>query len=113
MPGPRQPTEQEREALIQFARLEISLDDLCGHLQGVLQIDFSLKERRLTSHLNAEPGIRLEKKYVLDAAQQKEKGVISARQLSDWAAMLIMNDCYDWEGLDQQAVDQLNDLALL
>jgi hypothetical protein len=79
----------------------------------VLQIDFGLKERRLTCHLNAEPGIQLEKKYVLDVVQQREQGVISARQLSDWAAMLRMNDSYDWEGLDEQAVDQLNDLALL
>jgi len=113
MPGSRQPTAQEREALIQFARLEISLDDLCKRLQGVLQIDFGLKERRLTSHLSAENGVRLENKHVLDALERRGKRAISARQLSDWAAMLIMNDAYDWEGLDEQTVDQLNNLAVL
>ncbi len=114
MSGPRQPTDHEREALIQFARLEISLDDLCSRLQGMLTVEFGSTERRLTSHfLATEPGIQIEKKLVQHAVVQQSKGAITARQLSDWAAMLIMNDAYDWEGLDEQTVDQLNEFALL
>lgn len=114
MSVPRQPTNQEREALAQFARLDISLDDLCGRLREMLTIDFGSKERRLTSHfLPAEPGIQVEKQHVQHALDQRTKGMISARQLSDWAAMLIMNDAYDWQSLEEDKIDQLNELALL
>ena len=65
MPVRRQPTNQEREALVEFARLEISLDDLCGRLREMLTIDFGSKERRLNSQfLAAEPGIQIEKQHV-------------------------------------------------
>ena|SRR5580692_8440900 len=114
MMAPRQPTNQERETLAQFARLEISLVDLCSRLQGMLMIDFNSKERRLTSHLlDAEPGIQIEKHHVQHAVEERTRGAITARQLSDWAAMLIMNTAYDWEGLDEQVIDELNELALL
>ncbi len=45
MPVRRRPTNQERETLVQFARLEISLDDLCCRLREMLTIDFGSKER--------------------------------------------------------------------
>jgi hypothetical protein len=114
MPNPRQPTNYEREALVQFARLEISLDDLCSRLQGMLTVDFGSKQRRLTSNfLAAEPGIQIEKQILQHAVDHRSSGAITARQLSDWAAMLIMNDAYEWEGLDEQVIDQLNEFALL
>jgi len=114
MLAPRQPTNQEREALVQFARLEISLEDLCSRLQGMLTIDFNSKERRLTSRLlDAEPGIQIEKQHVQHALEERTRGAITARQLSNWATMLIMNTAYDWEGLDEQVIDELNELALL
>jgi hypothetical protein len=113
MVAPRRPSTQEREALVQFARLEISLDDLCSRLQGMLSIDFSSKERHLTSHLiDAEPGIEIEKQHVQHALEERTRGAITTRQLSDWAGMLIMNTAYDWEGLDEQVIDELNELAL-
>ena len=92
MLAPRQPTNQEREALVQFARLEISLEDLCSRLPGMLTIDFNSKERRLLSRLlDAEPGIQIEKQHVQHALEERTRGAITAQQLSDWAAMLIMN----------------------
>ena len=110
----RQPTSQEREALVQFARLEISLDDLCSRLRGMLTIDFNSMQRRLTSHLlDAEPGIQIEKQHIQHALEERTRGAITARELSDWAATLIMNAAYDLEGLDEQDVDELNELALL
>jgi len=114
MPVRRQPSNQEREALVQFARLEISLDDLCGRLREMLTIDFGSRERRLNSQfLLAEPGIQIEKQHVRRALDQRTKGVITARELSDWAAMLIMNEAYDWQELDEDDIDKLNELALL
>ena len=81
MPVRRRPTNQEREALVEFARLEISLDDLCCRLREMLTIDFGSKERRLNSQfLAAEPGIQIEKQHVQHALDQRTKGVIAARQ---------------------------------
>ena len=114
MPVRRRPTNQEREALVEFARLEISLDDLCGRLREMLAINFGSKERRSNSQfLAAEPGIQIEKQHFQHAVDQRTKGVIAARQLSDWAAMLIMNDAYDWQELDEDDIEKLNELALL
>lgn len=80
----------------------------------MLIINFLPKERRLTSRfLDTEAGIQIEKKFLQHAVDQQSKGAITARQLSDWAAMLIMNTAYDWEGLDEEVIDQLNELALL
>lgn len=111
--SPRLPTDDERGALLQYARLEISLDELCRRLEGMLTIDFRPKERRFTSHfLVTEPGIPVEKKFLQHAVDQRNKGTITAPQLSDWAAVLIMNDSYDWEWLDEQDVELLNELAL-
>ena len=38
MVAPRQPTNQECEALVQFAGLEISLEDLCSRLQDDCEV---------------------------------------------------------------------------
>ncbi len=92
MVAPPQPAIQEREGLVEFTRLEISRDDLCSRLQGTLIIDFNSKERRLTSCLlDAEPGFQIEERHVRHALEEQTRGAITARQLSDWAAMLIMN----------------------
>jgi hypothetical protein len=58
-------------------------------------------------------GIQIEKQHVQHTLEERTWGAITAQQLSDWAAMLIMNTAYDWEGLDEQAIDELNELALL
>jgi len=111
---PRQPNPGERDLLERFARMEISLADLCRNLQGMLSVEFGLYQRRLTSHfLAAEPGIRIEKQHVQNALDRRRAGQISERDLSDWAAMLQLNDAYDWEGLDEEEIAQsLNELSV-
>jgi hypothetical protein len=42
------------------------------------------------------------------------RGEITTEQLSDWAAMLLANPSYDWEGPDEDEIaDWLNDISLL
>ena len=95
--------------------MEITLPQLCQLLQGMLTIDFGVQERRLTSHfLTAEPAIQIEKQHIQNAIDQRKRGCITDRELSDWAAMLLMNDAYDWQGTDEDEVaDSLNDLSTL
>ncbi len=39
---------------------------------------------------------------------------ISTQELSDWAAMLLMNDAYDWQGPDEEQISEwLNEIVLL
>ena len=111
--NPRQPNSGERDLLARFARMEIPLAEVCRSLQGMLSVDFGLYERRLTSHFLAfEPRIRIEKHHIQNALDMRSKGGISERELSDWAAMLLMNDTYDWEGPDEEEIAaSLNELS--
>lgn len=112
-PAPRQPTSKERELLARFARLEISLTVLCLRFRTMMSVDFGEHGRRLTSRfLPAEPPIRIEKQHIHNALSRRSTGGISERELSDWAAMLLMNDAYDWEGADEEEIaESLNELS--
>jgi hypothetical protein len=72
-------------------------------------------QRRLTSHfLLPQPGVRVELWHIRNAMGKHERGEITARELSDWAAMLLLNDAYDWEGPDEDEIAEwLNDISFL
>ena len=112
-PIPRQPTPAERELMAGFARMEVSLGELCDQLEGMLTVDFGKGVRRLTSQfLAAEPAIRIELCDIQHARNQNSGGTVSDRELSEWAAMLLMNDAYGWEGTDEEEIaDSLNQLS--
>jgi hypothetical protein len=79
-------TSAERETLSQFARLEISLDELRSRLSDVLDVDFGPTERRLSRHfLLPEPGIRIEKDHIRNALDKHSKREISVGDISAWA----------------------------
>lgn len=154
--GFREATADELETLAQFARLQVSLEELRGRLVGMLEFDFGSREaakevgeqsstrferiidpkgrtlpgsaaqklydaagdlvaeRRLTSYfLLPEPGVRIERWHIENALNKLRRREITEQQLSDWAAMLLLNEAYDWEGPDEDFIaDQLNELAL-
>jgi hypothetical protein len=114
-PTPRPPTAEEREWLGQFVHMEITLDELLARLNGAITLEISPTERRLTSHLTPQfPSVRVEKRDVQTAIERYRKGEISERRLVRWAAMLLMNDVYDWEGPDEDEIAEvLNDLAMV
>ena len=46
--------------------------------------------------------------------EQHERGRVTKRELSDWAAMLLMNDAYNWDGADEEEIaEALNERAIL
>src|SRR5438874_1340517 len=114
-PNRRAPTRNERKALEKFARLEISLEELKRRLGEMLAFNFGKEERRLTSYfLLAQPGVRVEKKYIQAAMGKHARGEISTEQLADWATMLLLNDAYDWQGPEEEEIAAwLNDISLL
>jgi hypothetical protein len=95
--------------------MEISMSELGDRLHGMLTFDFGPHERRLISRfLRAAPSIRIEKRHIQKAVEQHERGRVTKREQSDWAAMLLMNDAYDWEGPDEEEIaEALNELAIL
>ena len=131
-------TEDERETLAQFARLEISLQELKNRLAGMLEIDFRhvevpgieetsrftteqviepqqpMAERKLTSYfLLPQPGIRIEKWHIKNALDKHSREEITDNELGDWATMLLLNEAYDWEGPDEDEIaEMLNELSL-
>ncbi len=106
---------RERRALEQFARLEISREELQRRLGKMLEVNFAPEERRLTSYfLFAQPGVRIELENIQAAMDKHARGEISTEQLADWATMLLLNDAYDWQGpKEEQIADWLNDISML
>jgi len=99
--------------LAQFARLEISLAELIRAFEGMLSVEFGPTERRLTSRfLCAEPGIRIEKELITNALEKRKKGGVAEGELFDWAAMLLLNDAYEWQGPDEEIAEVLNEHEL-
>lgn len=114
-PERRVPAGRERRALERFARLEISLEELERCLGEMLVVNFGEEERRLTSYfLLAQPGVRVEKKYIQAAMDKHAQGEISTEQLADWATMLLLNDAYDWQGPEEEEIaGWLNEISML
>jgi len=108
-------TRKQRKALERYASTEISIEELRESLQGVLEFDFKDQERRLTTHYGTpEPGVRIEMRHIRNAMDRHARGDLTTEELADWAAMLLLNDAYDWEGPDEDEIaDLLNDLSTL
>ncbi len=108
-------TKKQRRALEQYAEMRISIEEFRERLRGVLEFDFKDQERKLTTHYGApEPGVRIEMRHIRDAMDRHARGEITTEQLSDWAAMLLLNHAYDWEGPDEEQIAEwLNDISLL
>ncbi|HTU49754.1 MAG TPA: hypothetical protein VMF56_04120 [Acidobacteriaceae bacterium] len=82
-------------------------------LGGMLKLEFGSEKRTLTSYfLVSEPGIRIEKEHIRRAMEKRRTGEISDDELYRWAIMVLLNDAYLWEGLDEdEIVDALHNLA--
>ncbi len=100
--------------MAKFARLEVSMEQLCEHLHGMLEVNFGPTERRLISYfLLPEPGVRVTKDDIRCVLDKQWKGEISERELSEWASMLMLNEAYDWSGPDEDEIaDTLNELSM-
>lgn len=103
------------ESLQKFARLEITLDELAQHLGPLLEHDFGTSERRLAWHyILPDPHIRIEMSHIRNAMDKHSRGEITTERLSDWAALLLLNEAYDWEGPDEEEIAEwLNEISLL
>lgn len=111
----RYATDEELRILAHYARLEISLEELKKHLAGMLEFHFDCPERRLTSYfLPPKEPIRIEVKHIRNAMEKHARAEIKTRELAEWATMLLLNEAYDWEGIDEDEIaDWLNEISML
>jgi hypothetical protein len=108
-------TKKQRRALEDYAALRITLEQLRESLGGAIEINFSSDERKVLFHYdNRKPVVRIELRDIRDAMDKQARGEITTEQLSDWAAMLLADPSYDWEGPDEEEIaGWLNEMAVL
>ena len=106
---------RERKALEQFVRLEISLEELTRALSKVMALTFAEDERRLATHFALpEPGVRVSMEHIHNAMAKHTREETTTKELSEWAAMLLLNEAYDWQGPQEDEIaDWLNEISLL
>ena len=60
-----------------------------------------------------EPGVLITKKHIEDALTKKRDGLITDRQMIEWATMIRPNHAYELAEKDEDLLaDWLNDISL-
>jgi hypothetical protein len=95
--------------------LRISIQELGRRLRGAVDLDFDGEHRVLTEHFEIpHQGVRVKKTDIENALEKRRRGEITEKELSDWAAALVMIHAYNWQGNDENEIsDWLNDLSYL
>lgn len=108
-------TGKQLRAIDDYACLRISLEQLSAALGNAIEVHFTPDQRKILFHYdNRKPAVRIEMRHIRDAMEKQERGEVSTETLSDWAAMLLANPSYDWEGADEEEIaGWLNEMALL
>ena len=116
-------TEEQLDVMRRFALLEISMDEMRRSLAGVFEVNFAPKEeaggvvtQRRTAHNRfqiPEPGIVVTREHISTALERKRFGLITERDLAQWATILLLNDAYVFDPGDEDLIAEwLNDLSL-
>lgn len=85
-----------------YATLGVSLEQLREALGDAIEIHFGPHERKVQFRYdNREPVVHIELGQIREVMDKHARPEITTEQLSDWAAMLLANPSYDWEGPDE------------
>lgn len=111
----RRLTRKQRRALEEYAALKISLEQLRDSLGDAIEVNFGPHERKVLFHYdNRKPVVHIELRQIREVVDKHARGEITTEQLSDWAAMLLANPSYDWEGPEEDEIAEwLNEISLL
>src|ERR1700719_3501192 len=98
-------TKKQLCAIDDYAALRISLEKLVERLGNAIEVHFKPDERKVLFHYdNRKPVVHIELRHIRDAMDKQACGEVSTEQLSDWAAMLLADPSYDWEGQDEDEI---------
>jgi hypothetical protein len=108
-------TKKQLAALKDYAALRISLEQLGECLGDAIEVSFGPYKRKMLFHYdNRKPVVHIELRQIREAMDKHERGDITTEQLSDWAAMLLANPSFDWEGPHEEEIAKwLNEISLL
>lgn len=108
-------SEHQTKCLEKFRVFEISLDELRRCLKGIVKFDFDAADgtRWMETHFEVpEPGVLITKKHLEDALAKKRDGLITDRQVIEWATMILHNHAYELDEKDEDLLaDWLNDIS--
>ncbi len=115
-------TEAQLEVLRRYAMFEATLEELRRSLTGVFDFDFRFElqpagsapiTRSASGRFRLpEPGIVITREHISNALERRRFDLISERDLADWATMLLMNDAYVLDPVDEDLIaDWLNDIS--
>jgi hypothetical protein len=110
------PPHPEAVAWIEsYARCELSLEDLCGKVRGVLgkQMIHNPKMRLVNlNQISPAQSVRITPQHIEILFAKRRRGEITERQMIDWGTMLMINDCYHWDPLDAEVAEWISFLHL-
>lgn len=106
-------TIEQMAVLSRFARFEVGLDEVRRALTGVFEFNLAPELRTASTHFRVpEPGIAITRDHISRALEQRRLGLISEKELAQWATMLLLNDAYVPDPNDEDFVaDWLNDIS--
>jgi hypothetical protein len=86
-----------------YARCELSLDQLCDKVRDLMGERFIHNERMRVVNLNQVcpmKAVRIAPQHIEILFAKRQRGEITERQMRDWAHMVTINDAYFWEPED-------------
>jgi len=113
-------TEAQLTLLRRFALFETKIDDLRRALHGVFEFHLELQtvgsrlQRRSASgpFRLPEPGITITREHIENALERRRFGLVSERDLAEWATVLLLNDAYVLDPADEDLIAEwLNDIS--
>ena len=112
---PTQLSDEQIECLQEFARFEVSLEQLRFCLKQAMNFDFDAEQGARWMETRFEipiPGILITKQHIEGALQKRKDGVITEQQLVEWATMILHNHAYELDERDEDTIAQwLNDIS--
>lgn len=113
-------TDTQLDLLRRFALFEAGIGELRQTLNGVFEFHLELQtvgsrlQRRSASgrFRLPEPGIVITRKHIENALERRRFGLISERDLAEWATILLLNDAYVLDPADEDLIAEwLNDIS--
>jgi hypothetical protein len=107
-------TPDQLDVLRRYALLEASIAELRTALTPVFEFDLARSVRTASTQFRVpEPGIVITREHISNALERKRFGLITERDLVEWATMLLLNDAYALDPGDEDLIaDWLNDISL-
>jgi hypothetical protein len=85
--------------------LEASVEEIRRSLAGIFEFDLDSEQRTASAHFRVpEPGITVTRDHISRALEQEQQGLLTQRELVEWATMILLNDAYEPDPKDEDFV---------